>query len=179
MLKASVIITLYNKRPYIKRAIESVQKQSVKDIEVIVVNDGSTDDSKKIVESIEDNRIILINQENQGGPSAANKGVRESNSDFITFLDADDEWTENHLESLLRLREKFPEAGAYSSALLTCKDGKNLIKNKYKHIPPSPWEGIIPNYFKSETDGFHPISTIVVGMNKKIFNEMRGFDEKA
>lgn len=179
MPKASVIITLYNKSPYIKRAIESVQNQTVRDIEIIVVNDGSTDNGPDIVENIEDKRIFLINQKNQGGASAANRGVKESSSKFITFLDADDEWTISHLETLLRLREKFPEAGACTQTYLTCKNGKKFIKNKYKNIPPAPWEGILPNYFKSEIEGTHPVATGVVGIPKDIFLEMSGFDENA
>ena len=127
MPKASVIIPLYNKGPYIKRAIESIQNQTVKDIEIIVVNDGSTDNGPDIVESIKDKRIFLINQKNQGVGNALNRGVKESKSEFLTFLGADDEWTKRHLETLLRLKEKFPEAGAYSSTCLNC-DGKKLKK---------------------------------------------------
>jgi len=177
--KASVIITLYNKGPYIKRAIESVQNQTVKDIEIIIINDGSTDNGLDIVESIKDKRIILINQKNQGVSNATNRGVKESKSEFIVFLDADDEWTKRHLETLLRLKKKFPEAGAYSSVYLICNDRGKLIKKKYKNIPPAPWEGILPNYFESEIEGAHPIATIVVGIPKDIFLEMSGFDEYA
>ena len=81
------------------------------------------------------------------------------------------------METLLRLKKKFPEAGAYSSAYFTCKNGKKFLKNKYKNIPPAPWEGILPNYFKSGIEGAHPIITIVVGIHKDIFLEMSGFDE--
>jgi O-antigen/teichoic acid export membrane protein/glycosyltransferase involved in cell wall biosynthesis len=177
--KVSVIITLFNKGPYIKRAIESVQNQTVKDFEIIVVNDGSTDNGPDIVKNIHDPRIRLISQNNQGGSSAANRGVQESKSDFITFLDGDDEWEPTHLETLLRLRERYPKAGAYSQAYLISTAGKKLIKNKYKHIPPPPWEGALPNYFKSELEGEHPVATGVVGIPKKIFLEFSGFDENA
>lgn len=179
MPKASVIITLYNKGPHIKRAIESVQNQTESDIEIIVVNDGSTDNGPDIVKNIKDKRILFINQKNQGGASAANRGVKESSSNFMTFLDADDEWTKSHLETLFRLRKKFPEAGAYSQTYLTCRKGKKLLKNKYRSIPPPPWEGILPNYFKAEIKGAHPVATGVVGIPKDIFLEMSGFDEHA
>jgi len=62
MPKASVIVTLYNKAPYIKRAIESIENQTIKDFEIIVVNDGSTDNGEDIVQSIKNERIFLINQ---------------------------------------------------------------------------------------------------------------------
>lgn len=179
MPKASVIITLCNKASYIKRAIESVQNQTVKDIEIIVVNDGSTDNGSDIVESINDKRIFLINQKNQGVSKARNRGVKESNSEFITFLDADDEWTKKHLEILLRLKEKFPEAGAYSSTYVICKAGKKFKKIKYKGIPSAPWNGILPNYFKTSIEGRSPVATGVVGIHKHIFLEMSGFDEYA
>ncbi|MHA1491430.1 MAG: glycosyltransferase family 2 protein [Promethearchaeota archaeon] len=179
MPKVSVIITLFNKAPYIKRAIESVQNQTVNDFEIIVVNDGSTDNGPDIVQSIKDERIILINQKNQGVSKARNRGVKESQSEFITFLDADDEWMENHLGTLLQLKEKFPQAGAYSSTYITCNEGGKLKRIKYKNIPRAPWEGIIPNYFKSAIEGAAPVATGVVGIYKNIFFEMSGFDEYA
>jgi len=179
MVKVSVIIPLFNKESYIERALRSVQNQTFNDFEVIVIDDGSTDGSVDVVESIDDDRIFLFSQENMGASIARNNGVKKSKSNFIAFLDADDEWKDGHLENLIRLKKKFPDAGAYSSSYLICNHRNKIINNKYRCIPPSPWEGILPNYFKSELEGAHPISSITVGIHKHVFLEMSGFDENA
>jgi len=179
MPKVSVIIALYNKEPYIERALVSIQNQTIDDIEIIVIDDGSTDGGPDIVKNIDDERISLFRQENKGVSNARNNGVEKSKSNFITFLDADDEWTNIHLETLLRLKKKFPHAGAYTTVCIK-KDGtKKVRKLRYRFIPPPPWEGILPNYFKSEIEGAHPITTGAVGIPKKVFLEMGEFDEKA
>lgn len=104
--KISVVIPLFNKGPYIARTLDSVLKQTFQDFKVIVVDDGSTDDGAEIVRGFDDPRIQLIQQPNQGESVARNRGVDESLSDFVAFLDADDEWMPKHLETILKLIEK-------------------------------------------------------------------------
>lgn len=87
----SVIIPLYNKESSIRCSVESVLTQSFRDIEIIIVNDGSTDRSADIVRSINDPRIRLIEQENGGPSKARNTGVKNAKGEWIVFLDADDE----------------------------------------------------------------------------------------
>jgi len=93
----SVIIPLYNKQAYIKRAIDSVLNQTFDNLELIIVNDGSTDASMEIVKSINDTRIRMISQPNQGPGSARNAGISAANSEILAFLDADDEWLPDYL----------------------------------------------------------------------------------
>ncbi|MFA6873908.1 MAG: glycosyltransferase family A protein, partial [Bacteroidaceae bacterium] len=119
----SVIIPLYNKERYIKRAICSVLNQSFGNFEIVVINDGSTDNSASIVESIDDTRIKLINQKNTGVSAARNKGIAESKYDFIAFLDADDEWKENHLAIIASLIEKYPLCGVFATSYYFLKKG--------------------------------------------------------
>ena len=88
----SVVIPLYNKARYVLRAIESVTKQTIGADEIIVVDDGSTDNGADVVQNIPDARIRLIRQENQGPGAARNRGLRSASSNYISFLDADDEW---------------------------------------------------------------------------------------
>lgn len=88
----SVVLPLYNKEKYIKRTLESVLNQTFSNFEVLVIDDGSTDKSCEIVESINDSRIRLIRQENGGPSKARNRGIKEAKGKFIAFLDADDEW---------------------------------------------------------------------------------------
>ncbi len=107
MSKFSVIIPLYNKEKYIRRAIESVLAQKCQDFsEIIVVNDGSTDNSADVVQSIKDPRIRLVHQENRGWPAAKNHAVRLAQFELTAHLDADDEWEPEFLEIAKRLVEK-------------------------------------------------------------------------
>ena len=91
-MKVSVIIPLYNKSQYIARTLDSVLAQTFQDYEVIVVNDGSTDDGPRIVRQYRDPRLRLVSQENRGLSGARNRGIAESRTDWVAFLDADDEW---------------------------------------------------------------------------------------
>ena len=113
----SVIIPLYNKAPYIKRAIDSVLAQTIHDFEIIVVNDGSTDGGENIVAEYSDSRIFLINQKNSGVSVARNNGVNVANSDYIAFLDADDEWLPGFLNEIQNMINQYPYAGLYSTAV--------------------------------------------------------------
>ncbi|MCE7054131.1 glycosyltransferase family 2 protein [Algoriphagus sp. AGSA1] len=93
----SVIIPLYNKAPYIQRALDSVLNQSFKDYEIIVVNDGSTDGGEEIVSKVYGDKVKLIHQNNQGVSAARNTGITVAHFDYIAFLDADDSWHPDYL----------------------------------------------------------------------------------
>jgi amino acid adenylation domain-containing protein len=98
----SVVIPLYNKRNFIGRAIESIIRQTWQDFEIIVVDDGSNDDSARIVQSFKDARIHLVSQVNAGPGAARNRGAREAASEFVAFLDADDEYLPDFLQRSIR-----------------------------------------------------------------------------
>lgn len=112
----SVIVPLYNKRAFIRRAIDSVLAQTFSDFELLVVDDGSTDGSTQVIEDILDPRLKVIRQENQGVGPARNAGMQGSSGQMIAFLDADDAWLSCHLEELQRLADAFPGAGLFSTA---------------------------------------------------------------
>jgi glycosyltransferase involved in cell wall biosynthesis len=175
--KISIIIPLYNKEREIKRTLDSVLSQTFQNFEIIIIDDYSRDGGLAIVKSYRDPRIFIIEQDHRGVSYSRNHGVDMAKSDYIAFLDADDEWTTNHLETVLRLIEKYPEAGMYTTAWkIQTPDGKSLCA-KYKCIPNFPWEGLLPNYFKSTALGADPVITSVVVIPKKIFSEMGGFPE--
>ena len=100
----SVIIPVYNVENYLEECLKSVQNQTYTNIEVLLVNDGSTDNSKQICERYcqEDSRFLLINQENQGLSAARNKGVEISTGEYIVFVDSDDSIKTNYLEKLMQ-----------------------------------------------------------------------------
>lgn len=100
----SVIVPVYNVERYLEECLNSIQNQTYTDIEVILVNDGSTDDSAVICEKYceQDNRFKLINQKNQGQSVARNKGVEASNGEFIAFVDSDDIIQRNYFEKLMQ-----------------------------------------------------------------------------
>ena len=109
----SIIIPVYNVKDYLERCITSIKNQTFIDYECIIVNDGSTDGSKEEIERLikNDNRFILINQENQGLPSARNTGIKYIKNKYVFFLDSDD-WIENYtLDYLYNLALENPNVG--------------------------------------------------------------------
>lgn len=168
----SVVIPVYNKQRYIVRALSSVLAQTFQEFEIVVVDDGSTDESGAIVHRHVEPRIRLFQQANQGASVARNRGIAESRFDLIAFLDADDEWLGAHLETLARLYKLYPGCGAYSTAYKIARFNGTLSQPQFKAIPKYPWEGLIPNYFKSAALGEPPLWTSAVAIPRAIFNEV-------
>ncbi len=174
----SVVIPLYNKEKYIAKALNSVIAQSFTDYEIIVVNDGSTDNSLKFVEQISatsDIQINIITQTNQGVSAARNKGVSVAKYDYIAFLDADDWWKVDFLETHSRLLKLYPDAVAYGSGYYIVKNGSlRMSQISYKN----DYEGYI-DYFDAYTYKWNmPLTSISVVINKKQFVKQNGFNVK-
>ena len=104
----SVIIPVYNAGEYLKRMLDCVERQSYQDMEVIIVDDGSTDSSGIICDSVakRDSRFYVVHQKNGGVSVARNNGIKFANGEFITFLDADDEIPSNYIETLVNTQQK-------------------------------------------------------------------------
>jgi glycosyltransferase involved in cell wall biosynthesis len=171
----SVIIPLYDKGPYISRAITSVLSQTVQDFEIIIVDDQSSDEGPLIVRSFADPRISFIGQDHRGVSYTRNHGAHLAKSDFLAFLDADDEWMPNHLEILFRLIRRFPDAGMYSDSYQKFLKSGKLEHARYREIPKAPFEGILPDYFKAAARGDDPIAVSVAALSKKVFFLSGGF----
>jgi len=115
MPTVSVIIPAYNAEKTILETIESLQKQTFTDFEIIVINDGSTDSTVELLSKISDLRLKVYTFPNGGLPVARNRGIEKATGEFITFIDADDLWTPDKLESQVTALQQNPEAGvAYS-----------------------------------------------------------------
>ena len=183
MPKFSVIVPLYNKAPFVRKALESIASQTYRDFELIVVDDGSTDNSAAICEeffqtfnhslahSINVNPSFVhsfIRQPNSGVAAARNRGVAESHGEFVCFLDADDWWESTFLEEMDRLIAEYPDAGIYASNYIYYKPGKT-------HVALSLPRGYL-DYPKAYYEGSSmPVWTGATCMPRKVFDEMGGF----
>jgi glycosyltransferase involved in cell wall biosynthesis len=106
-MRATVVMPLYNKAPYVRRALDSIAAQTFGDFEVILVDDGSTDGGGEIAGQYPDARIRVLRQENSGPGAARNRGIAEARGEFIAFLDADDEWRPEYLAHAVACFERF------------------------------------------------------------------------
>lgn len=163
----SIIIPLYNKYAYIQRAIDSVLNQSFKDYEIIVVNDGSTDGGDELVDWLYEDKIKLINQDNQGVSMARNRGIKEAKYPWIAFLDADDYWHPDYLETMVEGISKFPTA-----AMFGCSYSQR--KEDLGKVDQAGWFEV-NDYFKRAIVNtlFFTSATII---RKEFFLENPGFD---
>jgi glycosyltransferase involved in cell wall biosynthesis len=113
----SVVIPLYNKAHTIERTLTSVLTQTYPEFEVIIVNDGSTDNGIEVIRNLtSDTRIRIIEQNNQGVSAARNKGVAAAKYDYIAFLDGDDDWLPAYLEKMKETIALYPKFGMYCCA---------------------------------------------------------------
>lgn len=131
MPKVSVIIPTYNRQYIIVRTIESVLNQSKQDLEVIVVDDGSSDDTRGVVESLNDSRVRYFYKTNGGAASARNFGLSKTMGEYVAFLDSDDFWPENYLEIMLSslcINSKF--GAAYSPITIVYPNGSKVKSYK-------------------------------------------------
>ena len=133
----SAVIPLYNKSEYIARALNSALSQDYPAHEIIVIDDGSTDDGVKIVEEMCDPRIRLIKQANRGGAGAParNTGMQVATGTWFAFLDADDCWLPNHLTELAMLAVACPLAGLLSSTSVERLEGQSLALDDRSDVP--------------------------------------------
>ncbi|WP_254768927.1 glycosyltransferase family A protein [Salinilacihabitans rarus] len=126
MTTASVVVPTYNRAAVLPRAIDSVLEQTFRDFELVVVDDGSTDETDAVVDDYADDRVTLLSHETNRGPSAArNSGIDAAEGEFVSFLDSDDELKPTFLErSIETLRSESGRCAGTFVALEVCRDGK-------------------------------------------------------
>jgi hypothetical protein len=172
-VKVSVVIPLYNKARHIARAVESVRTQKFQDFEIIVVDDGSTDGSGDVVRRIGDARLRLIEQPNGGECAARNRGITEARSELVAFLDADDEWLPTFLQTVIGLRQRFPNCGIYAAAYQLCRDGVPL-RPEFQGCPASTGGGMLDDYFRSAVAA-PPVTSSSVMIPRQTLQAMGSF----
>lgn len=184
MNKISVVIPLYNKAQSIIGTLNSVMAQTYRDFEVVVVNDGSTDDSGKVVENYlakhpvsEDGMpmIRLINKENGGVSSARNVGIMAAQGKYVAFLDGDDLWAPAYLEELSHLIDEYPEVGIYGIGHCDISNPQDLPipenKTVIRRMVENPWKEHL--YFWTGSSSSSRDNLIKVGL----FDERMAYGE--
>src|SRR5271154_3281360 len=153
----SVVIPAYNRARVLPGALDSVLQQTDQDFEVIVVDDGSTDDPRAVVEDFHDPRIRYERKENGGGGSARNRGIDLARGRFVAFLDSDDVFLPHHLAAMRRLVESQKNVAGYARMIVERGWGRSFLK------PP---RAIAPNEHMAMYHlcdrGFVPTITLVV-----------------
>ena len=130
MPKFSVIISVFNKEKYIGKTLDSVLAQTFQDFEIVVVNDGSTDNSEEIIKSFNTEKIRYFFHKNRGASAGRNRALREANGEYLAFLDADDLWEKNHLEEIEKLIQLFPKSNVFATAIMT-QTNNGFFKSRY------------------------------------------------
>ncbi len=143
MPSVTVVLPLYNQAQYVSEALTSVLSQTHQDMEIIVVDDGSSDGGSQVVQSMADSRVRLVRQPNQGVSSARNRGIEMATSKYVAFLDADDYWQPQFLQCCLTFLKQHPTVGTVYTNVTDERTGRPRIEG-----PGCP-EGIIPDYFIS------------------------------
>lgn len=171
----SVVIPLYNKEQSIASTLQTVLKQTYQDFEIVIVNDGSTDHSVEEVAKVHDNRIRLIHQNNAGVSAARNRGIEEAKGEYIAFLDADDEWKPEYLETQHELTQKYPECNVFVCNY-EFRDAKGKVTPTIiRKLPFTGENGILSNYFEVASCSHPPICSISIMVKKKAIQSIGGF----
>ncbi|MBE6506803.1 MAG: glycosyltransferase [Methanocorpusculum parvum] len=172
----TVIVPLYNKVNEVERSLQSIFSQTITDYELLIIDGGSTDGSLEIAESyLKDSRIQIIHQKSKGLPAARNEAISHASGELIAFLDADDEWHPDFLETIIHLYQKYPGAGIYATAyerfsLTTAKP------SPVKGLSES-FEGYLPSWFSIYVkSGFPPFCPCSVVLHWDMFSKTGYFN---
>ena len=162
-MKFSVVIPLYNKEHYIEATIRSVLDQTCQDFEVLVVDDGSRDNSLALARQFESDRVRIIPQENQGVSVARNTGILNAVGTYICFLDADDEWRPEYLAAISDLTERYPESDIFVTAYaVNMGNGKIHYSTRLE-----PETGCLPSYWLTLARGYDFVWTSATTMRRE------------
>lgn len=167
--KVSVIIPTYNRSELLKKAVKSLESQSHQNLEIIIIDDFSTDDTADVVEGMKDSRIIYLKHDiNKGGAEARNTGIKKATGRFIGFLDSDDQWLPDKLEKQLKVFENQPELGVVYTGVQVVNENHQPTRK----IIPKYRGDILPKLFESNC--IDTTSSVLV--KKEVLEQVQGFD---
>lgn len=171
----SVVIPLYNKQDSVAHTLECVLSQTYPDFEVVVVDDGSKDQSAAVVERFTDARIRLIKQKNGGVSAARNRGIEEAHGEFVAFLDADDEWHEDYLLIQSRLIDRYPDCVVFGCNYELHDENGSVIPTVLNGMRITGEIGVCGNYFDVASSSNPPLWTSAVIVRKEAIERIGGF----
>ena len=149
----SVVVPLFNKEATVRRALLSIARQSYRPLEVLIVDDASTDGSVREARAFEESPFRLIVREVNGGAAAArNTGIACAQGDLVVFLDADDEWQPEFLAAIVEMAAAFPQAGAYCTGHWR-RSPRRVQKRSYSSAANAGGPFLIPDYFECHLEG--------------------------
>jgi glycosyltransferase involved in cell wall biosynthesis len=172
MPQFSVIIPIYNKENFIENTLKSVLQQSFTDFELILVNDGSTDQSEAKIKAFTDSRIRYFSKENEGVSTARNMGIAMATTQYLTFIDADDYWYPNFLAEIFSTIQQFPNYKIFSAAI-EVETPKKIFPAQYSIPKKSEIE--IVEYFDASMKTT-VICTSCAVFHKSVFEKVGDFD---
>ena len=166
----SVIVPLYNKEREVESTLRSVLAQTYQPLEIVVVDDGSTDRSAEIVESLGSPLISLIRQSNAGECAARNRAMSEARGEWFALLDADDEWKPEFLEEVAAMIEEWPDCGIYSTAF-------DIVSPTGRVRGNCPTQrGVVDNFWRESMTRYVTIPSATV-LSRKAVEQLGGFPE--
>lgn len=171
----SIVIPLYNKEKSIASTLQTVLNQTFSDYEIVIVNDGSTDNSVAEVEKVQDSRVRLIHQQNAGVSAARNRGIKEAMGDLIAFLDADDEWMPEYLATQYLLYQKYPNCSVFACNYGFRDNTGKVTPAIIRKLPFASEDGILSNYFEVACCSHPPLWTSAVVVRKVVLQSIGGF----
>lgn len=155
--RISVVMPVFNKAAYISRAIESVLTQHFHEFELIVVDDGSTDQSANVIRTFADSRVRFLQQPNSGVSAARNTGIRHANGQLIAFLDADDAWEPSFLEEIDQKAREAPNSQVYGTAFQVRERDGTLQRYHATEIATLSDKNGYLDYYECVSRGIYPL----------------------
>ncbi|MGL5058218.1 MAG: glycosyltransferase family 2 protein [Fusobacteriaceae bacterium] len=168
MIDISVIMATYNRSKTIQKAIDSVLSQTFKNFELIIIDDGSTDNTMEVIQNISDSRIVYYSKENGGQSSARNYGIKRAKGKYIMFLDDDDEFINTALEKSFQKIEETGLSWIYCTQYLSIREKEEVLVNRGSGIKGDVYKYLLGGNFLGTGEIF----------GKDVFEKIGYFDEK-
>ena len=173
--KVSVVVPTYNSARFLGKAIQSVLDQTFQDWELIVVDDGSTDNTREVVAAFQDPRIHYVHQENRGAAAALNAGIRLGRGAYVAFLGADDRWLAEKLALQVAQLDNLPlEVGLVYSDLHLLDLEDDTILGRFLGGREPPRGRVLSQLVRTEGSFLHPCASLI---RREVFEKVGVFDE--